>query len=111
MGWHVWDAISAAIALAGNGIAVITALLSLRRADQALQQATEIARRAAKAHYDIDGAASAIAWRDQIIALHDRGLTPEQIRAIMLLEDGGDGYERANGRIDAILAVIPRSTS
>ncbi|MER5448925.1 hypothetical protein ABT065_25385 [Streptomyces sp. NPDC002764] len=43
--------------------------------------------------------------------LHDRGLTPQQIRAIMLLEDGGEGYERSNGRIDDILAEVPRRSS
>lgn len=49
------------------------------------------------------GAQSAISWRDQVLALHDRGLTPGQIRYVMHLEDGGAGYEGWNGRIDDIL--------
>ena len=104
-----WGAISAITAVVGNALAVIIAVLSLRRADQALLQAAEISEQAMRAHYDIEGAAAAIAWRDQVIALHDRGLSPAQIRAIMLLEDGGEGYERSNGRIDDIVAAIPRS--
>ncbi|MEY2245704.1 hypothetical protein AB8A21_22725 [Streptomyces sp. BF23-18] len=104
-----WDAISSVTAIVGNAIAVVIAVLSLRRADQALAQASEISDRAMRAQYAIDGAAAAIAWRDQVIALHDRGLNPEQIRAIMLLEDGGEGYEQANGRIDDILSIVPRS--
>ncbi|MER5429616.1 hypothetical protein [Streptomyces sp. NPDC002588] len=106
-----WDAIATITAVVGNVIAVIVAVLSLRRADQALVQAADISERAMSAHYAIEGAAAAIAWRDQVIALHDRGLSPEEIRAIMLLEDGGEGYERANGRIDDILSAIPRSGS
>ncbi|MFE2266127.1 hypothetical protein [Streptomyces griseosporeus] len=81
---------------------------SLRRADLALAQAQQLSRESLEAHYAIDGAMSAIAWRDQVIQLHDRGLTAEQIRRIMLLEDGGAGYEASNGRIDDILRGIPR---
>ncbi len=112
--------------LAGNVIAVVIAVLSLRkaeralaqseaqselslmRADAALTQAQHIAERTLQAHYNIDGAMSAIAWRDQVIALHDRGLTPAQIREIMLLEDGGAGYEASNGRIDDIVRNLAR---
>ncbi|MGW7468645.1 hypothetical protein ACWGJT_29310 [Streptomyces xantholiticus] len=115
------NSIAAWSGLAGNAIAVIVALLSLRkaeralmqsevqsdrslaRADAALTQAQQIAERTLRAHYNIDGAQSAIAWRDQVIALHDRGLTSAQIREIMLLEDGGAGYEASNGRIDDIV--------
>ncbi|MEV6106417.1 hypothetical protein AB0M28_17090 [Streptomyces sp. NPDC051940] len=92
-----WAAVAALTGLAGNITAVVVAVVSLRKADQALAQA-----------YAVDGASSAIAWRDQVIALHDRGLTPDQIREIMLLEDGGEGYERSNGRIDDIVSAIPR---
>lgn len=65
-------------------------------------------RQQLKQNYLIVGAQSAIEWRSQVIALHDRGLTSEQIRRIMLLEDGGKGYELANGNIDDILRDIPR---
>ncbi|MEU9166785.1 hypothetical protein AB0D34_03090 [Streptomyces sp. NPDC048420] len=120
------DSIAAWSGLAGNVIAVLVAVLSLRkaekalaqseaqsarslaRADAALTQAQHIAERTLQAHYNIDGAMSAIAWRDQVIALHDRGLTPAQIREIMLLEDGGAGYEASNGRIDDIVRNVSR---
>src|SRR5438445_684925 len=59
----------------------------------------------------IVGAQSAIEWRTQVIDLHDRGLTPTQIRRIMLLEDGGEGYEAANGTIEEVLRDIPRRAS
>jgi len=104
----VWTVVAALSAVLGNLIAVVVAVASLRRADKALDQAQEIAREARDAHYRIEGAASAIAWREQVIDLHDRGLTPEQIRRIMELEDGGDGYEEGNGRIDDILRDVPR---
>ncbi|RST13912.1 hypothetical protein E2C00_22585 [Streptomyces sp. WAC05374] len=121
------DSVAAWSGLAGNVIAVAVAVLSLRkaeralaqserqsalglqRADAALTQAQVIAERTLDAHYRIDGAQSAIAWRDQVIALHDRGLTPAQIRHIMLLEDGGAGYEASNGRIDDIVRNLPRA--
>jgi len=45
--------------------------------------------------------------RDQVFALHDRGLSPGQIRYIMHLEDGGGGYEGWNGRIDDIIGNLP----
>jgi hypothetical protein len=55
------------------------------------------------------GAQAAIAWRSQVLDLHDRGLAPEQIRYIMHLEEGGAGYEGWNGRIDDIVGNVPRS--
>jgi hypothetical protein len=54
------------------------------------------------------GAQSAMAWRDQVISLHDRGLDPEEIRWIMYAEDGGYGYESGNGIIEEILRNVPR---
>ena len=56
------------------------------------------------------GAQSATAWRQQILDLHDRGLTPGQIRYLMHLEDGGAGYEGWNGRLDDILRGLPPAT-
>ncbi|MFF4401500.1 hypothetical protein [Streptomyces sp. NPDC001480] len=103
-----WTIITALSAVAGNIVAVWVAIASLKRADAALTQAQEIAERQLEAQDDFDGAAACIAWREQLIALHDRGLSPEQIRRIMLLEPGGEGYEPGMGRIDAILRDIPR---
>jgi hypothetical protein len=53
------------------------------------------------------GAQSAISWREQVLQLHDRGLTPGQIRYIMHLEHGGAGYELWNGRIDDLVHDVP----
>lgn len=108
MSGDTWNETAALAAVVGNVIAVVIAIVSLRKADQTLSQAEKLAQRASEAHYAIEGANAAIAWREQVLELHDRGLTPQQIRAIMLLEDGGEGYERSNGRIDDILAEVPR---
>ena len=62
----------------------------------------------ARQNYLFAGASSAIAWRQQIFDLYDRGLEAHQIRRIMLLEDGGAGYEASNGNIDEILRGVPR---
>jgi hypothetical protein len=37
----------------------------------------------AKRHYALEGAMAAIAWRAEVFMLHDRGLSPDQIRRIM----------------------------
>lgn len=75
------------------------------------EQAQKIAERQSDAHFNIEGAGAAIAWRDQVLNLHDRGLTTNQIRRIMLLEDGGAGYEASNGQIEDILRDVPRRGS
>ncbi|MFJ4832271.1 hypothetical protein ACIP79_20560 [Streptomyces sp. NPDC088747] len=85
----------------------VQAELSLQRADLALAQAQQLSRESLHAHWAIDGAMSAIAWREQVLGLYDRGLSAEKIRRIMLLEDGGAGYEASNGRIDDILREMP----
>jgi hypothetical protein len=82
--------ISVGIAAAALIVSCLTALFSLRQ------------------NFNFAGASAAIAWRQQVLDLYDRGLEPEQIRAIMLLEDGGAGYEASNGSIDAILREVPR---
>ena len=65
-------------------------------------------RRQLRQNYMIGGAQAAIVWRQQVIELHDRGLTPGEIRYIMYLERGGKGYEQDNGLIDEILRNVPR---
>lgn len=72
-----------------------------------LQVAAGSAEKAAQQAEAYAGAQSAIAWRDQVFALHDRGLRPGQIRYIMHLESGGAGYEGWNGRIDDLVANLP----
>jgi len=57
------------------------------------------------------GSQAATAWRDQVFKLHDKGLTPGQIRYIMHLEDGGAGHEGWNGRIDDLVQGVPRTVS
>jgi hypothetical protein len=72
-----------------------------------LQVVASSAEEAAKQAEAYAGAQSAIAWRDQVFALHDRGLSPGKIRYIMHLEDGGGGYEGWNGRIDDVVCNLP----
>jgi hypothetical protein len=82
---------------AGLLVAIVTGVAALvTAAITAIQQ------------YRYGGASAAIAWRQQVIDLHDRGLSPAQIRQIMALEKGGKGYERSNGKIDDIVRAIPR---
>ncbi|MCD5311034.1 hypothetical protein [Kineosporia babensis] len=92
------DIATAALAL----IAVVVSAVAAR-------QARAAARLQANQQFKFDGAMSAIAWREQVLDLHDRGLSPHQIRRIMLLEDGGEGYEEGNGRIEDVLREVPRS--
>jgi hypothetical protein len=61
-----------------------------------------------KQTYMIGGAQATIAWRQQVFELHDRGLSPGEIRYIMHLERGGKGYEQDNGLIDEVLRNVPR---
>jgi hypothetical protein len=79
---------------------------------QLQERQTEIAASAAAVQRQLaiahSGAQAAMAWRTQVIDLHDRGLDPEEIRYIMCCEDGGIGYEEGNGIIDEIVANIPR---
>lgn len=83
----------------------------LRAAEEQARSADEYAKHAAKQSEDYVGALSAIAWREQVLSLHDRGLGPGQIRYIMHLEDGGQGYEGWNGCIDDIVRNVPRPQS
>lgn len=103
-----WTIVAAASGVLGNVTAIAVSIASIRRADATLVQARELANQHLAAEDGWSGAAACIAWREQIIHLHDRGLTPEQIRRIMLLEPGGEGYETGMGRIDDILRDIPR---
>ncbi|MEU8851249.1 hypothetical protein AB0C70_34675 [Streptomyces sp. NPDC048564] len=104
----MWTVIAVLSGVLGNVTAIYVSIASLRRADAALVQAQDIAERTLAAEDAFAGAAACIAWREQLFALHDRGLSPEQIRRIMLLEPGGEGYESGMGRIDDILKDIPR---
>ncbi len=54
------------------------------------------------------GAQTAMAWRDQVLLLHDRGLSPGEIRWIMCCEDYGIGHEEGNGIIDEVIDNVPR---
>ena len=82
-----------------------------RSAREQLELAAKYAETTARQAEAYNGAQSAIAWRDQVLFLHDRGLTPGQIRYIMHLEDGGAGYEGWNGRIDDLVCNVPRVQS
>jgi hypothetical protein len=91
MGVAEWADIATALAaVSGNLLAILLARVVYRQ------------------QHALAGSEAAIAWRHQVIELHDRGMTPDQIRTIMLLENGGEGYEEGNGRIDDIVRDIPR---
>jgi hypothetical protein len=117
-----------AISIVGACAALLAAFFTYRQAQAARDQATaaseqleaaeeqarsadEYAKRAARQAEDYVGALSAIAWREQVLSLHDRGLAPGQIRYIMHLEDGGQGYEGWNGCIDDVVRNVPRPQS
>ena len=72
--------------------------------------AAKHAKKAARQSEAYAGAEAAIAWRTQVFDLHDRGLDAGQIRFIMHLEDGGEGYEGWNGGIDDLVQNLPRSS-
>jgi len=90
-----WVAI-AAVLVTGT-VAVMQILASKRQA--------EISQELKVAH---EGAQAAMTWRQQVWALHDRGLDAEEIRWIMYAESGGEGYERENGIIDEVVRNVPR---
>ncbi|MFD9190304.1 hypothetical protein ACFWCA_19000 [Streptomyces phaeochromogenes] len=108
LGADAWTVTAVLSGVLGNITAICVSIASLRRADAALVQAQGIAERTLAAEDQHAGTAACIAWREQWFALHDRGLNPAQIRRIMLLEPGGEGYEPGMGRIDDILRDIPR---
>ena len=96
MSWEAVTAIAAVVQALGVVVAVAALIVQSRAHQQTLKQT-----------YALTGAQTAIAWRQQVLELHDRGLTPAQIRVIFLLEDGGEGYEPAHGRIEDVLASVP----
>jgi hypothetical protein len=54
------------------------------------------------------GVDAVIRWREQVLALHDRGLSPEEIRWILCCADGGAGEEERNGIIDEVVGNVPQ---
>jgi hypothetical protein len=106
-------------ALGVSGVALIVSVviaraqfqLGLAQRDIAAQQ-VRLAEKVAHRQEDLaiahSGAQTAMAWRNQVILLHDRGLDPEEIRWIMCCEDGGTGHEEYNGIIDEVVGNIPR---
>ena len=98
MNWTDYVQAIGAIATAGAlVVALWVGLATMRHARVAASQSEKY-----------EGAQSAIAWREQVFALHDRGLSPGQIRFIMHLEDGGPGYEGWNGGNDDLVRDMPR---
>jgi hypothetical protein len=68
---------------------------------------------ALRAHWNIEGAMWAAQWRDHVLALHDRGLSTEQIRELVSLEEGqlhpGKrllAAEEGSGSIDDIVRIV-----
>jgi hypothetical protein len=95
-----WTDYAQAIGSIATALALVVAIVSAWIALKA-------ARRTAEQSEAYAGAQAAIAWREQVFQMHDRGLTPGQIRYIMHLEGGGTGYELGNGRIDDVVRGVP----
>lgn len=70
-----------------------------------------LGQKSIKQAYAFAGAEAAIAWRAQVFDLWDRGMTVEQIRDVFRQEDGWEGYERENGKLDDILRRVPRRSA
>lgn len=93
------------IALVVSGV---TAWRQYQLARKQFELSQTVARRQEEMAIAHAGAQSAMAWRDQVIALHDRGVEPEEIRWIMYCEEGGEAYESGNGIIEEVLRNVPR---
>jgi hypothetical protein len=91
------DWLSGTGAVLAAAFGLVFGVISLRTTKELLRQNTAYA-----------GAQSAIAWREQVLLLHDRGLSPDEIRYMMSCEDGWRGYEKSNGIIDEIVRNVPR---
>ena len=90
-----------------QAVGSIATALALLAAVASAWVAWKAARTSAEQAEAYAGAQSAISWRDQVFHLHERGLTPGQIRYIIHLEDGGARYEGWNGRIDDLVRNLP----
>lgn len=90
---------------------VIVAVTAVIVAYAGLKRQLEQNRSVLEQNFAILGAQSAIEWREQVFDLHDRGLNPGEIRYIMYLEHGGQGYEKENGLIDEVVRNVPRRVS
>lgn len=99
----VWQIVSA-VASAVSCLGVLVALLALVHQRRAAQEQPE-------QNLAFAGAQAAMAWRQQLLDLHDRGMTVEQIRSVFALESGSEGYERENGDLVEILRHVPRRTA
>jgi hypothetical protein len=93
--------IAALAAVIASVVAIVFGILSLRLQGRLTQELL-------KQNWDIVGSQSAIAWRQQLFDLHDRGMSVQQIREVMSLEEGGEGYERTIGKVEEILRNVPR---
>ncbi|MGY1823262.1 hypothetical protein [Geodermatophilus sp. SYSU D00079] len=107
------DWIIGVAAVAALVVSAITALTQYRLGleQKALEvRQIELATRqmAAPAGHPASAAEVALRWREQVLALHDRGLSPEEIRWIMCCEDGGAAHEERHGIIDEIVGNVPR---
>ncbi|MGY1636633.1 hypothetical protein ACI78V_08255 [Geodermatophilus sp. SYSU D00742] len=108
------DWITGVAAIAALLVSAITALTQYRLGLE--QKALEV-RQTDLAHLGLSGGEQrhpapgvppALQWREQVLALHDRGLSPEEIRWVMCCEAGGAAYEERYGIIDEIVGNVPR---
>ncbi|MGY1703596.1 hypothetical protein ACI79C_03410 [Geodermatophilus sp. SYSU D00697] len=104
------DWITGVAAIAALLVSAITALTQYRLGlEQKVLESRQIeldAHRAAGAAPS--GVDAAIRWREQVLALHDRGLSPDEIRWILCCADGGVRDEERNGIVDEVVGNVPR---
>jgi hypothetical protein len=93
--------IAALAAVVASVVAIVFGILSLGLQRRLTQQLLE-------QNWEIIGSQSAIAWRQQLFDMHDRGMNAQQIREVMSLETGWENYEHTIGKIDEILRNVPR---
>jgi hypothetical protein len=99
---------SAVVALFALAATVVIARAQKRFSDAEHDLAARTAATEERLAVSHAGAQTAMAWRDQVLLLHDRGLDPEEIRWIMCCEDHGIGHEDYNGIIDEVIGNVPR---
>jgi hypothetical protein len=106
-----WTDYVQAVGSIATALALLVALWAARTTAKYAKRSVEYAQRSVQQANSFAGAQSAIAWRDQVLSLHDRGLSPGQIRYIVHLENGGAGLELGNGCIDDIVHNVPQAAS